>query len=68
MAGLGQVGQDGGDDQDRLHALAQDDEEGGQELGDPRGGARAIGGVVGRLAGVAVEAISVLADVVRQRR
>ena len=68
VAGLGQVGQDRGDDQDRLHALAQDDEEGGQELGDPRGGARAIGGVVGRLAGVAVEGVGVLADVVRQRR
>ena len=68
MAGLSQVGQDGGDDQDGLHALAQDDEEGGQELGDPRGGARAVSGFVGSLAGVAVEAIGVLADVVRQRR
>ena len=68
MAGLGQVGQDGGDDQDRLHALAQNHEEGGQELGDPRGGARAVSGLVGSLAGVAVEAIGVLADVVRQRR
>ena len=68
MAGLGQVGQDGGDDQDCLHALAQNHEERGQELGDPRGGARAVSGLVGSLAGVAVEAIGVLADVVRQRR
>ena len=68
VPGLSQVGQDGGDDQDRLHALAQDDEEGGQELGDPRGGARAVGGLLGGLAGVAVKTVGVLADVVRQRR
>ena len=68
MAGLSQVGQDRGDDEDRLHTLTQDHEEGGQELGDPRGGTRTLGGLVGGLAGVAVEAIGVLADVVRQRR
>ena len=68
VASLGQVGQDGSDDQDRLHALTQDHEEGGQELGDPRGCARAVGGLVGSLAGVAVEGVGVLADVVRQRR
>ena len=68
MAGLSQVGQDRGDDEDRLHALAQNHEEGGQELGNPRGGARAVSSLVGGLAGVAVEAVGVLADVVRQRR
>ena len=64
VTGLGQVGQDCGDDEDRLHALTQDHEEGGQELREPRGGARILSG----LAGVAVEAVGVLADVIRQRR
>ncbi len=66
MAALAKVGQDRGDDEDRLMLAPAGSRGGGQELGDPRG--RALGGLVGGLAGVAVEAIGVLADVVRRER